>query len=421
MSRFTVFFFAFFFFAFFLSTSAQAETVRYVIKSKNLSLPKMTFGLSDRQIEQINELTNGKINFSNFYYKDGALSQKNKLSTSNSEILYPAMLPPFTFEHALMAGDPSLLNQWWIGSLRVPQAWNYATGRGVTIADCDAGYYHDEPDLYANMLLNQRYDLSSRNPYIVNDGQMTSHGTAVTAIMAGVINGSGTSGIAYNSKIVPLQNYNYDNTDTLDKEEATAKCVLRAISIQGVQIIVLENQTYTGSSETFSGTRSAVRLAIRSGITVVGAGGNSGLELRTEESDDTGSIIVGALAKNGNTISYSNYGDRVTVAAFGEGLYTLYGQDGYMGMFGGTSGATPQVAATVALMKEVNPRLTPSQVRQILERTRTSHGGNRDVGGQLNSEAAVLSARATSVMANDFEKQNLFRKKLMDILNPTGF
>lgn len=402
-------------------SQSNNHQVRYIFTGKNLPLKKMTFGLNEKQAKEILKLTNGKIDFGNTYYQDAPLSQQHLFSSSAAEIVHPAILPPFTFQEMHMAGDAALLNQWWIKSLRVPQAWNYATGRGVTIADCDAGFYHDEPDLYANMVLNYRYDLSSNSPYVVDDGSMTSHGTAVAAIMAGVINGKGTSGIAYNAKVVPLQNFNYDSSDTLDKEEATARCVMRAISTPGVQIIVLENQTLTGSSETFSGTRKAVRLALQSGIIVVGAAGNSGLYLGAETSDDTGSIIVGALAQGGNTISYSNYGRRVSVAAFGEGLYTLYGRGGYMGMFGGTSGATPQVAATVALMKEVNPRLTPSQARSILERTRITHSGNTDVGGQLNSEAAVVAARSAPLLANEFSKQQDFRSKLVAILNPASF
>ncbi|NJL25012.1 MAG: S8 family serine peptidase, partial [Calothrix sp. SM1_5_4] len=113
------------------------------------------------------------------------------------------------------------------------------------------------------------------------------------------LDGVGTNGIAFNSKIVPLQNYNYNEQDDIDKEEATARCVLKAIEIPEVNIIVLENQTATGSSETFSGTRDAVRLAIRSGLIVIGAAGNSGVELKEELKDDTGSIIVGALSKSG--------------------------------------------------------------------------------------------------------------------------
>ena len=412
-----------------LSCFAEAgDHIRYVFKSKpqkflaslNQPIKQMDFGLSPSQAEQILQLTDGEVDFTNTYYMDVPSSQKHLFKDSATDVIYPNVLPPFTFQAVtIKAGDPSLMNQWWLTALKVPSAWKHATGRGVTIADCDAGYYHNEPDLFANMLLQYRYDLSNQQgPYVVDDGGMTSHGTSVAAIMVGVLNGSGTSGIAYNAKLVPLQNYNYDKKlDGLNKEEATARCIMRAISTPNVQIIVLENQTETGSSETFSGTRSAVRLALKSGIIVVGAAGNYGVELTTEENDDTGSIIVGALTSSGATASYSNYGDRVTTAAFGEGLYTLAGTGGYMGMFGGTSGATPQVAAAVALMKEVNPRLNPAQARRILEKTRVSNSSNHDVGGQLDVEAVVTAARYSIVSETEYQQQQQFRQKLVNILN----
>lgn len=416
---------------FYFSASAN-DSVRYIFEGKNhtllqnnttLPLKRMTFGLSKKQSEKILRLTQGQVDFSNTFYLDAKTQSQNELlKKSANDIIYPNVLPPFTFQaaHSAVTPDPYLNNQWWALDLNVPAAWNYASGKGVTIADCDAGYYHNEPDLFPNMILNQRYDLSNqRGPYVVDDGSMTSHGTAVAAIMVGVKDGRGTNGIAYNAKLVPLQNYNYDSSDGLDKEEATARCVLRAISIPNVQIIVLENQTQTGSSETFSGTRNAVRLAIKSGIIVVGAAGNSGLQLQAEQQDDTGSIIVGAIDQGGSMSSFSNYGRRVDIAAFGHSLFTLHGPNGEMGYFGGTSGATPQVAATVALMKEVNPWMTPSLAKQILINTRITSYYNNLVGGQLNTEAAVIAARAasfTSAQSKELAEQQTFRQSLVSIL-----
>ena len=98
------------------------------------------------------------------------------------------------------------------------------------------------------------------------------------------------------AKLVPLQHYNYSLEDDLDKEEGTAACILHALTIPDVKVIVLENQTH-GSSETFMGTRAAVRLALKAGVTIVSAGGNKSNELKEEAQDDTGSIIVGAVNK----------------------------------------------------------------------------------------------------------------------------
>jgi subtilisin family serine protease len=407
-----------------LPSLATARTVRVVYKSTaitaavNPEFKNYRFGLTEEQIISIRQLTNNQIDLGNVHYID---RDENQISLMRDEpgfsgVIYPDVPPPAIIKD--FKGDPALENEWWIAKLHVPAAWQIATGQGVTIADCDAGYRHEETDLKNNMLLNFRYDLGNPNePLVVDDGPFVYHGTAVAAIIAGVQDGQGTNGIAYDSKIVPLQNFNYDsNKDTLDKEEATAQCILKAIGTPGVNIIVLENQTENGSSETFVGTRDAVRLAMKSGITVVGAGGNYSVEIIEEAKDDTGSIIVGALDQQSRAASFTNFGDRLTVGAYGEALTTLYGPNGAMGDFGGTSGATPQVAATVAMMKEANPLLTPEQMRKILLQTRQVTADNKKAGGLLNTLEAVKAAQTTPPEAQAWADQMVFRQQLSAIL-----
>ena len=66
----------------------------------------------------------------------------------------------------------------------------------------------------------------------------------------------------------------------------------------------------------------------------------------------------------------------------------------YIGTFGGTSGAAPQVSGVAALMLSVNPNLTESQVRTILNETATDMGtsgfDNTFGHGRLNAQAALL-------------------------------
>lgn len=395
--------------------AAQAETVRYIFKGPQFGARQLTFGLSQEQAQQIHELSGIRMDDVYFVDADISLYQEMKAKPGFSSMLKANVPPPG--EVVAVEGDPEFTSQWWVESLEVKKAWLSATGAGVVVADCDAGFYHEESDLKANFLLDYRYDLSNTlDPLTVSDGPYAYHGTAVTAILAGVMDGAGTNGIAYNAKIVPLQNFNYDNTDKLDKEEATAKCILKAIETPDVDIIVLENQTFEGSSETFVGTRDAVRLAQQSGIIVVGAGGNYSTELTIEAGDDTGSIIVGALAQNGTSASWSNFGARVTVGAYGENLLTLFGPNGAFGEFGGTSGATPQVAAAVAMMKEVNPGLTPAMARQILLDTREVNATNERTGGRLRIPEAIEAAKVANAPPLASAKLEVFRSNLVSIL-----
>lgn len=399
-----------------LNLQAQVRSVFKGSPSAVMSgtLRPMTFGLSTNQVERIFALSG--LQFGDVSYVDHPATISYSGAPGFSGRINRFVPPPIQEK----TGDPELRDQWWIEKLGVHRAWPLATGHGVTIADCDAGFYHDEPDLNANMLLDHRADLSDlQEPDVVNDGPYATHGTSVTAIIAGVMNAAGTNGIAYNSKIVPLQNYNYDASDDLDKEEATAKCILKAITIPDVKIIVLENQTENGSSETFVGTRDAVRLALQSGVIIVSAGGNYSAELLEEKKDNTGSIIVGALTENDGVPFWSNFGERITVAAYGEKLHTLSGPNGAFNDFGGTSGATPQVAAAVALMKEVNPLLTPDQAREILTNTRLNTAETAKVGGILRVDEAVRAALSTPANVRAWSEAALFRQQLSAILlNP---
>jgi subtilisin family serine protease len=412
------------FFAVLMAIAARAEAadqIRYIFKGQPMRVPgaqQMSFGLTQEQAARISSLTGGEVNLGNYYFIDRNASDMVTFATEPgySGKIFPNVPPPVLAIEA----DPELKSQWWIEKLNVKPAWDIASGKGVTIADCDAGFYYNEPDLNANMLVDLRWDFSDTDhPTVVDDGNYTYHGTAVASIMASVLDGKGTNGIAYNAKIVPFQNYNYASNDKLNKEEATAQCVLKAISTPNVNIIVLENQMANGSSEAFAGTRDAVRLAMKAGIIVVSAAGNASVQLIEEAKDNTGSIIVGANTPNESSEGFSNYGDRVTVGAFGEQLHTLYGPDGKMGEFSGTSGATPQVAGTVALMKEANPMLTPDLAAQILHDTRKLTDSNSKTGGMLDSAAAVQKAKDTAGSTNTtgaWFSQWMFRQQLTAIL-----
>ncbi len=388
--------------------------------SSVLSAEAMTFGLTATQMDQIVELTNGKIDFRGYSYvasSSDLVDQDLEQRTDFIDLISQSVLPPSTV--TTTQADPQLVGQYWFDNLHVEKAWGIATGNGVTIADCDAGFHTEESDIHDNLLMSLAHDFSDKvNPTKVDDGNYVFHGTAVVAIMAGVMDGNGTNGIAFNSKVVPFQNFNYDSTldGTTDKEEATAACILAAIKTPKVNIIVLENQTSNGSSETFKGTRDAVRLALQAGMTIVSAGGNASVELLSEAQDDTQSIIVGALAQTGAQAGFSNYGTRITVAAYGENLHTLYGPNGAFGEFGGTSGATPQVAGTVALMLEANPKLTPAQVKSILASTRVNSDQTQKVGGLLNTFAAVAEAKNTPADTIGSAQAEQFRAALTQIL-----
>ena len=139
------------------------------------------------------------------------------------------------------------------------------------------------------------------------------------------------------------------------------------------------------------------------------AAGNGNRDASIDDSGNpippTGSILVGATAFHATQnvrAGFSNWGTQITVAAPGDGSNDLTcaiaSDTAYRNGFGGTSGATPKVAATAALMLSVNPALTHAQIRAALTSTGSAvvTDPGRPVGTFLNCEAAVRHVRSVT-------------------------
>jgi len=277
--------------------------------------------------------------------------------------------------------------QWYLFRTEHDRAWADACGEGVVIADCDAGYETGHWELDDNFLYDLREDFADLDaPLDVDDGVYRYHGTAVTGIMSAESNGMEIAGGAHESKVIPLQYYNYDFTDDVSFEEGVANCVAGAI-LRDPDIIVLEAQ-YGGSAERIPGVSDLVTGAVASGIHVVAAGGNYSTLLDFELSNFTGSVIVGALDRYDDSASFTNYGPRVDVAAAGESEYTTT-VGGFTDSFGGTSGATPVAVGAVANIVQLAPSATPGEVRLALRNTSHPLDTYREVGGMVNAHGAL--------------------------------
>lgn len=87
-------------------------------------------------------------------------------------------------------------------------------------------------------------------------------------------------------------------------------------------------------------------------------------------------ITVGALCSNGNISYFSQTGDKLDVVAPGvDVLSTLPNNE--TGLKDGTSMACPHVAGLAALILERNPRLTVTQVNDIIENNTKKVGPNK--------------------------------------------
>ena len=158
---------------------------------------------------------------------------------------------------------------------------------------------------------------------------------------------------------------------------------------------------------------------------MVAAAGNDTVDQAVRFPANLNSVIaVGAVDKNGIIWDYSCRGPELDLVAptgenYGPGDVVTTDITGYYGFnhygnycfdFGGTSAACPQVAGVAALMLSINPTLTASRVKTILQSTADDLGttvpnntygyGLVDAGAAVNKAKTELPAFTTSKTYN---------------------
>lgn len=306
-----------------------------------------------------------------------------------------------------IATDPAtgLESQWYLHRTRVPQAWRYTRGANVVMADIDWGFRTTHKEF--QLAIERTYNAVDGGVDVTR-GNFAAHGTAVIGIAGARANDVGVAGYAPEATLWAIQGDSSPNPRVFEEPWAEAiDYVRRTDAGSRRKVIILEVQTSPlgGNYEQIPSVQRAIRAAIADGCVVcVAAGNGDRLADRTDGDDPfdpTGSILVGATAydeKVNKRAWFSNYGSRVVVSAPGDPLHDLTcGQatdNSYRNDFGGTSGATPKVAGTAALMLSVNPQLSHDDIRDILAGTGSpvAEDSGKPIGVFLNAEAAVAEA-----------------------------
>jgi subtilisin family serine protease len=153
-------------------------------------------------------------------------------------------------------------------------------------------------------------------------------------------------------------------------------------------------------------TTRAVDQAAQRGVTVVVSAGNSGCDAPEDcwfyvntPADADSAIAVGAIAPDSSVADFSARGPtadgrrKPDVVVQGQSVPAAWEQSRYAEV-SGTSFASPQVTGIVAQMLQVNPSLTPIQVRGVLRRTASqAHAPDTLRGwGVVNADAALRTA-----------------------------
>ncbi|MBP5973007.1 S8 family serine peptidase [Brasilonema sp. CT11] len=269
---------------------------------------------------------------------------------------------------------------WGLDRIQAPEVWAKGyTGKNVVVAVVDSGVDYTHTDLDNNIWRN-RGEIpgngidDDHNGYVDdvigwnfvgnNNNPMddNSHGTHVAGIIAAENNGFGTTGVAYNSQIMPIK--------VLDNQGAgTSKSIAQGIiyaANNGADVINLSLGGNYSAEDAL-----AIQYATQRGAIVVMAAGNDGTDkpiYPAALATDWG-IAVGAIDQYNYVPNFSNKAGSNNkidyVVAPGVDIYSTVPNNKY-DYKDGTSMATPYVSGVAALMLSANPNLTPNQVRQII-------------------------------------------------------
>jgi serine protease len=296
--------------------------------------------------------------------------------------------------------------QWNFPLINLPDAWDVSTGDGVTVAVIDTGVNPFGFDSFGRRLDN-RVLLGYNAIWKTRGGlDLESHGTLVAGIIGQETNnGTGTAGIAFNAKILPVK------VLWLTGEGLNSWIIhgIRWAANHGADIINLSLGGFFRSRA----LEDAVNYAYEKGVTVVGAAGNDGVGEVIYPAAFENCIAVGAVNYDKTLTDYSNYGETLDLVAPGgsltedqndDGVGDGILQEGFMrsGFLNfewnywyatGTSMAAPHVAGVAALIKSRHPEYGPDEIREVLQDTAEDLGApgwdERYGYGLVDAHAAV--------------------------------
>lgn len=290
------------------------------------------------------------------------------------------------FDNVKNFNDPKLNDNstnWYLKTINVDRAWNQTTGnKNIIIAVIDNGFDLNHPELKDKSI--KPYNVIDKTTNVSPSNE--NHGTHVTStIIAKGNNNQGLVGICPECSFMPIkvedQNGMMSNTYIIDAILYAIKNKADVINLSlgmqipsGVNIPLQDQKDYINSiakdEEEF--WDDLFNYANEKNVTCVLAAGNSNIMTGFDPFQRSKiTIKVGAIDKNQNKASFSNFGPNTTIYAPGTNIYGAKPGNSYE-ILQGTSMAAPIVSGFVGLLKSMNKNLTNQQIISIINRNSVS-------------------------------------------------
>lgn len=309
--------------------------------------------------------------------------------------------------HEVVSDDSLSAEQWALPLVGAPAAWKKATADGILVGVLDTGVDWDHPDLKNRLAVNEEEDLNNNGTFepwpssfeedgvfgdlngVDDDGNgyvddvigydfvdqsvrnigddrdrdpipfdEQGHGTSVAGVIgAEANNGIGIAGLAYDARIVTMRAF--DATGNAEEDDIAAALVYAALN--GVKVV---NMSF-GDGVDSPVMRDAVRFAASYGCVLIASAGNSGTVSRQFPAGYDEVMAIAATNSNDVRAPFSSTGSLVDLSAPGDQILTTAVAGRYRTV-SGTSFAAPMVAATAAMMLELDPTLSASEIRTMI-------------------------------------------------------
>jgi len=331
----------------------------------------------------------------------------------------------FSGRPAFIPDDPGFVNLWGMRNLgqaggvvgmdtKATYAWDLTTGEDtVQVMVIDVGVDQAHADL--NVVAGADFTGQGGGGDPVND--CDNHGTAVAGCISAIINNSlGTVGMAPGCPTI------------------SARCLISlpacdgswtsnsAWTVEALDWAQSRGVRVTNNSNEYGFMSGAIaqryETARDAGIVHFASAGNGAARALAYPGSLPSVNAIGAIGRDGEKASFSNYHGNLAMVAPGRDIYTTdrsgtkgWSSTDYAFTFG-TSFATPYASGVAALILSTNPSLSAESVEQILETTARDLGetGKDEYygSGLVNAFKAVMDAQPCYPDCNADETLNIF-------------